>query len=106
MAKPDRERLRNAAQAMLGEVADGLTFQARIRELMLEVRTQRAELREQRVRLATTQAAVDEQRLRYSELFDFGPVGYLSLDRAGIIRTANLAAARMLDCERQRLIGV
>jgi PAS domain-containing protein len=37
---------------------------------------------------------------KYSDLYDFAPVGYLSLDRDGTIREANLAVASLLGIER------
>jgi PAS domain S-box-containing protein len=50
-------------------------------------------------------AELDAERERYLELFDFSPVGYVTLDRAGIIRSSNLAAARLFGLERGRLVG-
>ena len=42
---------------------------------------------------------------RYVDLFDFAPIGYVSLDRVGHIKEINVAAARLLDASRDRLIG-
>jgi PAS domain-containing protein len=41
---------------------------------------------------------------RYTELYDFAPAGYLTLQPDGTIQQANLAAATMLGIERSRLL--
>ena len=42
---------------------------------------------------------------RYVDLFDFAPIGYVSFDGVGHIEEVNVAAARLLDASRERLIG-
>ena len=46
---------------------------------------------------------IEREHNRYMNLYDFAPVGYLTLARDGKIREANLAAARMLSVERCHL---
>jgi C4-dicarboxylate-specific signal transduction histidine kinase len=62
------------------------------------VELQMAELREARDELETALG-------KYTDLYDFAPVGYFTLARDEIIREVNLAGAALLDIERSRLIG-
>nr|WP_284694437.1 EAL domain-containing protein [Geomonas sp. Red32] len=42
---------------------------------------------------------------RYTDLYEFAPVGYFTLDRSGIIRGANMAAARLAGRDQGTLVG-
>jgi PAS domain S-box-containing protein len=64
----------------------------------LELEMQNAELREAR-------STVETLLQTYTDLYDFAPVGYLSVDEKGMILEANLAGAVLLGLERSRLIN-
>src|SRR4029077_17817836 len=101
MAKPERDRA-DDARAALRDIEADLASHAQDGLLIDELERQRAELRVQRAELATVKAELEIARHRYVELFDFAPIGHLSIDGTGIIQTVNLAAARLLGRERQR----
>ncbi len=50
-------------------------------------------------------SAAEILRDRYSDLYDFAPLVYVTLDNKGIIRATNLTGARLLGIPRPALIG-
>jgi PAS domain S-box-containing protein len=48
---------------------------------------------------------VETELENYTDLYDFAPVGYVTLDRKQIIHAVNLTGATLLGIERSRLIG-
>jgi len=55
--------------------------------------------------LRQAQLALEESRDEYANLFDFAPVGYLTLDDIGLISRINLTAASLLGNERTNLLN-
>jgi PAS domain S-box-containing protein len=64
----------------------------------VELEMQNAELQEARDRMETLLG-------KYTDLYDFAPVGYFSLDEQGRILEVNLAGAALLGAARSRLIN-
>jgi len=64
----------------------------------IELELQNAELQKARNDL---EAALE----KYTDLYDFAPVGYFSIDESGVILEANLTGAALLGVERSRLIN-
>lgn len=64
----------------------------------VELEMQNDELRKSYEFLATTTK-------KYSDLYEFAPIGYFTLDRKGIILETNLTGAKQLNTGRSRLIG-
>lgn len=74
------------------------------RRVLHELRVQRIELELQNEELQQTKAEVDASLKKYTDLYDFAPVGYFSIDEAGLILDVNLTGAALLGVERSRLI--
>lgn len=74
------------------------------RELSHELQVHRIELEMQNDELRRVQADLETARDRYIDLYDFAPVGYLTLDAVGCIVDINLTGARMLGQERRQLL--
>ena len=73
--------------------------------LIHELRVHQIELEMQNEELRRVQNDLEVSRSRYSDLYDFAPVGYLTLNKHGQIVDLNLTAARQLGIERGLLIN-
>ncbi|MCY2926881.1 MAG: ATP-binding protein [Planctomycetota bacterium] len=68
-----------------------------------ELHVHQIELEMQNESLRETQASLEEARDRYVDLYDFAPVGYFTLSRAGHVLEVNLTGATMLGVPRPKL---
>jgi len=105
---PDRMRvLRGRAEAFLRSPLReaAATSVEDTRTLIQDLQLYQIELEMQNEELRAAQLALAEARDRYHALYDFAPVGYLTLDDAGTIEEANLTAASLLGIDRARLAG-
>ena len=69
-------------------------------ELLKNLHLHQIELEIQNEELRRTQADLEASRARYFELYDLAPVGYVTIDKQGIILETNLRATTMLGTAR------
>jgi PAS domain S-box-containing protein len=95
--------LRAAAEAQLATTPK-TTPQRPEAELLHELQVHQIELEMQNETLRQTQHALEEARDRYLDLYEFAPLGYLTLSAEGIIEEINLTGVKLLGRERKALL--
>lgn len=102
----DKFALRRRAESVLegNEVnLHSLTVED-IQNLIHELQVHQVELELQNEQLRQTQRELEAARDKFVYLYDFAPVGYITIDRQGRIWEANLTAVAKLGLERSHLI--
>jgi len=78
---------------------------AETQRLLHELQVHQIELEMQNEELVESRAKVEVGLRQYTDLYDFAPVGYMTLNADGTIGQINLTGARLLGVERARLVG-
>jgi len=106
----DHKALRKKAEERFGEKSsqsledlDSLSPEE-TRRMFHDLRVHQIELKMQNEELRTTQEALDASLARYVDLYEFAPVGYVTLNEQGLILEANLTAATLLGLSRSNLV--
>lgn len=101
-----QERLHEQGRALAPQATGGRHTQRadNPQRLLHELQVHQVELELQNEQLEAARAWIEAALASYTELYDFAPVPYFTLNRAGTIAETNLAGARLLGIERARLI--
>ena len=103
--KPDKpNQLRTVAEAQLAHVPQTKLKSRSVGELLHELQIHQIELEMQNEQLRSAQLALEESRDRYVNLYEFAPVGYLTLTDKGMISEINLTGSTLLKMERNKLL--
>ncbi|MEI7535669.1 MAG: PAS domain-containing protein [Comamonadaceae bacterium] len=105
----DRQSSRAQAEATLTQSPSNSPAQGsetpETRRLLHELHVHQVELELQNEELRRANNALDASRARYVDLYNLAPVGYCSVNEAGLIVQANLTLANMLGEAHSRLAG-
>lgn len=107
--KPPTTDLRRRAECKLlkqpakkaKQVADHVQAQRTLQELQIH----QIELELQNEELKLTKAEVDAGLEKFTDLYDFAPVGYFTLSTDGSIQQVNLTGTSIVGVQRSRLLG-
>ncbi|MFA7304682.1 MAG: PAS domain-containing protein, partial [Methanoregula sp.] len=72
-------------------------------ELIHELRVHQIELEMQAEELRIAHLALEESRDKYLDLYEFAPIGYLTLTDTALIADVNLTGARLIGLSRSKL---
>jgi len=78
--------------------------EADVVEMIHELQVHQIELQMQNEELRRAQVELEKSRSRYTDLYDFAPVGYFVLDGKGVIVDVNLTGTALLGLKRETLL--
>jgi PAS domain S-box-containing protein len=102
--KKKRRRTSDLMSAI--DTARNASTDLQIRSLLHELQVHSEEITVQNEQLTKAQQELEQARDRYADLYDFAPIGYLSVDAQGAIVEINLAGSALLGRARRYLIGL
>ena len=104
----DQPALRQRAEERLkknGLIPDMLSSKEELQRIVHELSVHQIELEMQKEELLHSRDQLEEALTKYTDLYDFAPLGYLTLSADSTILEANLTAAKLLGIDRALLIG-
>jgi PAS domain S-box-containing protein len=100
-----RKALRAEAEAMVVSLSPEEMATQPAEKLLHELLVHKVELEIQNEELRRAHNAMEEARDRYMDLYEFAPVGYITINREGLIGEINLTGSALLGVERTKLIN-
>lgn len=104
----DSDDLRRRAEKRLGEGREIASLSGTVEDplrLIHELQVHQIELEMQVEELRQARTDESEALEKYTNLYEFAPVGYVTLDRTGTIHNLNRIGCVLIGVERSQLIG-
>ncbi|HTJ79623.1 MAG TPA: ATP-binding protein [Rariglobus sp.] len=100
------ELRRRAETSLRKQPAKDLLVETRAgtKHMLHELQVHQIELELQNEELQQAKAEVDANLEKYTDLYDFAPVGYFSIDEESLILEVNLTGAALLGVDRSHLV--
>lgn len=100
-----RQSLRSEAESMLFNLSPD-ELKAQPNEILLhELMVHKVELEMQNEELRKTHLAMEEARDRYWHLYEFSPIGYITVSRETMVSEINLTGCSMLGVNRSKILN-
>ncbi len=109
--KEDNEAFKNAIRdAKEKEITKTIVISPDLKvqnleELIPEIRIHQVELEAQAEELRLSHLALEDSRDKFLDLYEFAPLGYLTLNDRALIKEVNLTGATLLRVERSNLVN-
>ena len=97
-----------AEEHLMGRGSDPASFKGEgkdARALVHELQVHQIELEMQNEELKLAKLETENALMKYSDLYDFAPIGLFAFDAQGLIQEVNLAGAKLLGIERRSLMN-
>lgn len=99
-----RKSLREQAEALVVSLSPDQINSQPAEILLHELLVHKVELEMQNEELRRAYSSLEEARDRYIDLYEFAPVGYITISREGLINEINLTGSTLLGWERSKLL--
>ncbi len=105
--KKNASSLRKKAEAKLRQLTSKPLYElspSDSHNLINELQVHQIELEMQNEELRSAYQTLEESQNKFSDLYDYAPIGYITLDKRGRMLEVNLTFSKMLGIEKNRLI--
>ena len=102
--KEKRKLLRTEAEALVSSLSPAEMTVRPDEVLLHELLVHKIELEMQNEELRRAHIAIEEARDRYVDLYEFAPVGYITISREALVSEINLTGCALLGVDRTKMI--